>query len=54
MVVFDKWTAYPAFSDDLQRCWAHILREAGDVAADYEQAESIHRVLQQMYVSLQA
>jgi len=31
-VVCDGWTAYPAFTSNLQRCWAHILREAEDVA----------------------
>jgi len=30
-VVCDGWTAYPAFTSNLQRCWAHILREAEDV-----------------------
>jgi transposase len=53
-IVCDGWTAYPAFSDDLQRCWAHILREAEDVADDHEEAEPIHRYLEQMYGGLQA
>jgi transposase len=52
-VVCDGWTAYPAFSSNLQRCWAHILREAEDVADDYEEAEPIYRTLKQMYVGLQ-
>ncbi|WP_114578761.1 IS66 family transposase [Saliphagus sp. LR7] len=53
-VVCDGWTAYPAFSSNLQRCWAHILREAEDVAADYDVAEPVYRSLKQMYVGLQA
>jgi transposase len=53
-IVCDGWTAYPAFSDTLQRCWAHILREAEDVAADHDEAEPIHRYLSQMYVGLQS
>jgi len=53
-VVCDGWTAYPAFSSNLQRCWAHILREAEDVAEEYEDAEPIYRKLRQMYVGLQA
>ncbi len=53
-VVCDGWTAYPAFSSNLQRCWAHILREAENVAEDHEQAEPVHRYLQQMYVGLQS
>jgi transposase len=53
-VVCDGWTAYPAFSDNLQRCWAHILREAEDVAADHGTAKPIHGYLKQMYVGLQS
>jgi len=53
-IVCDGWTAYPAFSRNLQRCWAHILREAEDVAADHEEAEPIYRTLKQMYVGLQS
>jgi transposase len=53
-IVCDGWTAYPAFSRDLQRCWAHILREAEDVADDHEEAEPIYRTLKQMYVGLQS
>jgi transposase len=53
-VVCDGWTAYPAFSSNLQRCWAHILREAEDVATDHDEAEPIHRSLKRMYVGLQS
>jgi len=53
-VVCDGWTAYPAFTSNLQRCWAHLLREAEDVAEDHEEGERIHRSLKQMYVGLQA
>jgi len=53
-VVCDGWTAYPAFTSNLQRCWAHLLREAEDVAEDHEVGERIHRFLRQMYAGLQA
>jgi len=53
-VVCDGWTAYPAFTSNLQRCWAHILREAEEVAADYDEAEPIYRYLKQMFVGLQS
>jgi transposase len=53
-VVCDGWTAYPAFSSNLQRCWAHILREAEDMADDHDQAEPIYRILKWMYVGLQS
>ena len=52
-VVCDGWTAYPAFSDNLQRCWAHILREAKDAADQQEEGEPIYRALTQVYVALQ-
>jgi len=52
-VVCDGWTAYPAFSSTLQRCWAHILREAEDAAAKQAEGEPIYRALKQLYVALQ-
>ncbi|CCC40367.1 IS66-like element ISHwa10 family transposase [Haloquadratum walsbyi] len=52
-VVCDGWTAYPAFSSNLQRCWAHILREAEDAADKQVEGEPIYRALKQLYVALQ-
>jgi transposase len=52
-VVCDGWTAYPAFSSNLQRCWAHILREAEDAAEKQAEGEPIYRALTQLYVALQ-
>jgi len=54
-VVCDGWTAYPAFTSNLQRCGLHIfLREAEDVADKYEDGEPFRRHLTQMYVGLQS
>ncbi|EMA37596.1 hypothetical protein C445_00696, partial [Halobiforma lacisalsi AJ5] len=53
-VICDGWTAYPAFSSNLQRCWAHLLREAEDAASDHEEAEPVYRYLKQMFVGLQS
>src|SRR6056297_3617718 len=53
-VICDGWTAYPAFTSNLQRCWAHLLREAEDIASDHEEAEPVHRYLKQMFVGLQS
>jgi transposase len=52
-IVCDGWTAYPAFSSNLQRCWAHILREAKDAAEQQVAGEPIYRALKQLYVALQ-
>ncbi|MCD2201745.1 IS66 family transposase [Halobacterium sp. KA-4] len=53
-VICDGWTAYPAFSSNLQRCWAHILREAEDAAEKQAEGEPIYHALRQVYVALQA
>ncbi|QWC20814.1 IS66 family transposase [Halorubrum sp. 2020YC2] len=50
-VVCDGWTAYPAFSSNLQRCWAHILREAEDVAESSQKVNRSTR-LSDRYTSL--
>jgi transposase len=52
-VICDGWTAYPAFSDNLQRCWAHILREAEDAAEKQPVGKPIYDSLKQLYVALQ-
>ena len=52
-VICDGWMAYPAFSDNLQRCWAHILREAEDVAEKQPEGKPIYDSLKQLYVALQ-
>ncbi|SEP34016.1 Transposase [Halorientalis persicus] len=52
-VVCDGWTAYPAFSSNLQRCWAHIFREAEDAAEKQAEGEPIYRTLKQLYVAFQ-
>jgi len=52
-VICDGWTAYPAFSEELQRCWAHILREAEEAAEKQDEGEPIYRSLKQLYAALQ-
>ena len=52
-VVCDGWTAYPAFSEKLQRCWAHILREAEEAAEQQDEGVPIYRALKQLHVALQ-
>jgi len=51
-VICDGWTVYPAFSSNLQRCWAHILREAKDAAEKQAEGEPIYRALIISYTSL--
>ena len=35
VVCCDGWTAYTTYSNNLQRCWAHLLREAKGLAEKY-------------------
>ena len=52
-IICDGWTAYPALSERLQRCWAHILQEAEDAAEQQEEGEPIYHALTQLYIVLQ-
>jgi len=51
-IVCDGWSAYPAFSGNLQRCWAHLLREAEDVASETAGGEAIAQRLHRLYEGL--
>lgn len=50
----DGWKVYASFSGRLQRCWAHLLREAKALAQDYEEAEPLYLGLRRLYADLQA
>lgn len=49
-IVCDGWRSYPSFSSDLQRCWAHLLREAKDL--DSEEGKDLANRLQDIYDEL--
>ena len=47
VVVCDGWRSYSNFTDRIQRCWAHLLREAEGLAEGVEEAklsEALHRL----------
>ena len=50
----DGWSAYPSYHGKLQRCWAHLLREAKYVAERHEEAEPISEVLHDLHDDLTA
>jgi transposase len=50
----DGWSAYPSYHRKLQRCWAHLLREAKYVAERHEEAEPISEVLHDLHEDLTA
>ncbi len=49
IIVCDGYRSYSSFSKNLQRCWAHILREAKFVAEREQEAEGLYEGLQRLY-----
>ena len=45
----DGWTSYPSYGAKLQRCWAHLLREAKYLAKDYISAQFLYAGLKAVY-----
>lgn len=48
----DGWSAYPTYHPKLQRCWAHLLREAEFVAERHEEAEELSEELHKLHDDL--
>ena len=54
IIVCDGWTSYPQFTSFIQRCWAHLLREAKFLAEKFDSAKNLHEGLKQLYEKLTA
>lgn len=52
VVVCDGWRVYPKFTVNLQRCWAHLLREAKFLARNTDEGILLSRRLHDMYRTL--
>lgn len=52
VIVCDGWSVYPQFTDNLQRCWAHLLREARFLSGNAEEAEALSKRLHELYKTL--
>ena len=50
----DGWRSYSNFTDKLQRCWSHPLREAECLAEEYEEAKFLYLGLKRLYWDLTA
>ncbi|CCC41181.1 IS66-like element ISHwa11 family transposase [Haloquadratum walsbyi] len=48
----DGWSAYSSYHTKLQRCWAHLSREAEYVAERYEEAERLSEELHALHDDL--
>mgnify|MGYP001600708697 FL=1 len=52
VVVSDGWKVYVHFGKAQQRCWAHLLREAKQLASEYDSAQSLYEGLKRMFKKL--
>ncbi|KXB06989.1 hypothetical protein AKJ52_01210 [candidate division MSBL1 archaeon SCGC-AAA382C18] len=57
-IVCDGWSSYATYvkniapEADLQRCWAHLLREVEDLADKREEAEPVNEKIHEIYEEL--
>ena len=49
IIVCDGWKPYARFTNRIQRCWAHLLRESKDIAETFEEAIPLHNALKELY-----
>jgi len=49
IIVCDGWKPYAKFTKHIQRCWAHLLREANDLAQNISEAVPIHGALKRIF-----
>ena len=49
IIVCDGWKPYARFTNRIQRCWAHLLRESKDLAEKFEEAIPLHKALKELY-----
>jgi transposase len=52
IIVCDGWKPYLRFTKQLQRCWAHLLRESKEISEKFEEAIPLHKALKELYESL--
>ncbi|MDP3780562.1 MAG: IS66 family transposase, partial [Nitrosopumilaceae archaeon] len=45
----DGWTSYSSYTNKIQRCWAHLLREAKYLANEHDSAKSLYSGLKRIY-----
>jgi transposase len=48
----DGWKSYANFTDKLQRCWAHLLREAQWISEHCDEAKGLHPALKRLFGEL--
>ena len=49
LIVCDGWKTYSNFTDKLQRCWAHVLRESKNASEFEDEAVPLHKALKKLF-----
>ena len=52
IIVCDGWKPYVRFTNRIQRCWAHLLRESKELSEKFAEAVPLHNALKELYDSL--
>ena len=51
-IICDGWKVYPKFTDKLQRCWAHLLRESDFIGRGEDEGRLLSEKLHKFYRNL--
>ncbi len=54
IICCDGWNAYAQYTNNLQRCWAHLLREAERLADKYHEFEGFYHSFKKMFETIKA
>ncbi len=49
VIVCDGWKTYESFTNKLQRCWAHLMRESYHLKEKYSNFERYHEFLKKLF-----
>jgi len=52
IIICDGWRVYPKFTNNLQRCWAHLLRESDFIGRREEEGRKLSDKLHRFYRNL--
>ena len=54
IIICDGLSAYKEYTEYLQRCWAHILRETKEMAEKHEDAKSLHQWMKELFIKVKS
>ncbi len=54
IIIGDGIETYRQYTDKIQRCWAHLLRESSDLAEKYDSAKGLHEGLKRLFEKVKA